>query len=289
MDELVSFGPRGQRRTRAEEIAAAVSEGLVRQRELELLYRKLDGKKHELRRIQPLYLQALGETLFLFALDPQSNDGKVRSFVLSRMKNVRVTSRGFVHQHLAVTHSARQSADGFPESKKNVHPLSQNGTLHRQPRCMSQNIDPTARLDPWKAAPDVYKAALALETSVRSFGIEPKLLELIKLRASQINGCAHCMDIHFNDAVKAGELLQRLNLLPVWSETPYLYTAAERAVLRWTEALTNLPGHHVTDEDFAEISLHFNEAELTRITLAIATINAWNRFGTAFRTPVSSI
>lgn len=154
---------------------------------------------------------------------------------------------------------------------------------------MNQNIDSTARLDPWKAAPDVYKAALALETIVRNFGIEPKLLELIKLRASQINGCAHCMDVHFNDAVKAGESLQRLNLLPVWRETPYLYTAAERAVLRWTETLTNLPGHHVTDEDFTEISLHFNEAELTRITLAIATINAWNRFGTAFRTPVSSI
>ena len=148
---------------------------------------------------------------------------------------------------------------------------------------MNQVKSPTVRLDAWKAAPEVYKAALALETAVRSFGIEPKLLELIKLRASQINGCAHCMNIHFKDAAKAGESLQRLNLLPVWKETPYLYTDSERAALRWTEALTNLPGHHVTDEDFAEISLHFNEAEISRITLAIATINAWNRFGTAFR------
>lgn len=154
---------------------------------------------------------------------------------------------------------------------------------------MNQSINPTARLDPWKAAPEVFKAALALENAVRGFGIEPKLLELIKLRASQINGCAHCMNIHFNDAVKAGESLQRLNLLPVWREASHLYTAAERAVLRWTEALTNLSGHHVTDEDFAEINEHFNEAELTRITLAIATINAWNRFGTAFRPLIAAI
>ncbi|MGV3531116.1 MAG: carboxymuconolactone decarboxylase family protein [Chthoniobacteraceae bacterium] len=154
---------------------------------------------------------------------------------------------------------------------------------------MNQNVTPSPRLDPWKAAPEVYKAALALETAVRSFGIEPKLLELVKLRASQINGCAHCMDIHFNDAVKGGESLQRLHLLPVWRETPYLYTLAERAVLRWTEALTNLPGHHVTDEDFVEMRAHFEEAEVTRITLAIATINAWNRFGTAFRTLVSGV
>jgi len=152
---------------------------------------------------------------------------------------------------------------------------------------MNQNINPTARLDPWKAAPEVFKAALALDNAVRELGIEPKLLELIKLRASQVNGCAHCINIHFNDAVRAGESLQRLNLLPVWNETPYLYTDAERAVLRWTEALTNLPGNHVTDEDFTEIGQHFNEAEITRITLAIATINAWNRFGTAFRTPVA--
>ena len=153
---------------------------------------------------------------------------------------------------------------------------------------MNQIINTTARLDPWKAAPEVFKAALALENTVRGLGIEPKLLELIKLRASQINGCAHCMNIHFNDAVKAGESLQRLNLLSAWSEVPHLYTDSERAVIRWTEALTNLPGHHVTDEDFAEISLYFNEAEISRITLAVATINAWNRFGTAFRSPVAA-
>lgn len=154
---------------------------------------------------------------------------------------------------------------------------------------MNENTKSASRPDPWKAAPEVYKAAFALETTVKSLGIEPKLLEFIKLRASQINGCAHCMNMHFNDAVEAGESPQRLNLLPVWRETPHLYTDAERAVLRWTESLTNLPGHHVTDEDFAEISQHFNEAEISRLTLAIATINAWNRFGTAFRPTVIAI
>ncbi len=96
LDELVSFGTRGLKLAPEQEIAAAVSEGLVKQRELELLYRKLNGKKHEPRRIQPLHLQALGDTLFLFALDPQRRDGKVRRFVLSRMKDVRVTRREFV-------------------------------------------------------------------------------------------------------------------------------------------------------------------------------------------------
>ncbi|MHA3772927.1 helix-turn-helix transcriptional regulator [Verrucomicrobiota bacterium sgz303538] len=96
LDDLLSFGPRGLREAPAQEIAAAVAEGLVQQRELELLYRKLDGSKHEPRRIQPLHLRALGDALFLFALDPQRSDGKVRSFVLSRMKDVRVTSREFV-------------------------------------------------------------------------------------------------------------------------------------------------------------------------------------------------
>ena len=153
---------------------------------------------------------------------------------------------------------------------------------------MNQTISPTGRLDPWKAAPEVFKAALALENTVRSFGIEPKLLELIKLRASQINGCAHCMNMHFNDAVKAGESVQRLHLLPAWHETPYLFTPAERAVLRWTEALTDLPGHPVSDDAFAEISRHFSEAEVARLTLAIATINAWNRFGTAFRPTIAA-
>ena len=179
------------------------------------------------------------------------------------------------------------SGSTLPGKGENVRPRHKTGTCFVD-RGMNQNISPATRLDPWKAAPEVFKAALALENAVRSFGIDAKLLELIKIRASQINGCAHCLNMHFNDAVKAGESLQRLNLLPVWRETPDLYTAAERAVLHWTETLTNLPGHHVTDDDLTEMSLHFNEAEISRITLAIATINAWNRFGTAFRPTIAA-
>lgn len=143
-----------------------------------------------------------------------------------------------------------------------------------------------ARLEHWKAAPEAMKAMLALEHAVVAAGIDPVQLDFIKLRASQINGCAYCMNMHFNDAVKAGVSAQRLHLLPVWREAAHLYTPAERAVLDWTEKLTRLPGGHVSDEDFAGIRAHFDEAQVTRITLAIATINAWNRFGVGFRLPV---
>ena len=153
---------------------------------------------------------------------------------------------------------------------------------------MNTEITAKARLEHWKTSPETMKAMLALETAVRTSGIDLKLNELIKLRVSQINGCAYCMDMHFNDAVKGGETTQRLNLLSVWHEVPYLYTPAERAVLRWTEALTKLPGGHVTDEDFAEISAHFTESEIPKLTLAIAAINAWNRFGVGFHLPVAA-
>lgn len=143
-----------------------------------------------------------------------------------------------------------------------------------------------ARLEHWKAAPEAMKAMLALEHAVVAAGIDPVQLDFIKLRASQINGCAYCMNMHFNDAVKAGVSAQRLHLLPVWREAAHHYTSAERAVLDWTEKLTRLPGGHVSDEDFAGIRAHFDEAQVTRITLAIATINAWNRFGVGFRLPV---
>ena len=152
---------------------------------------------------------------------------------------------------------------------------------------METTTDTTkARLEHWKAAPEAMKAMLGLEQVVRNSGIDPVQLEFIKLRASQINGCAYCMNMHFNDAVKAGVSAQRLHLLPVWREAAHLYTPAERAVIDWTEKLTRLPGGHVSDEDFAGIREHFSEEQITRITLAIATINAWNRFGVGFRLPV---
>lgn len=106
----------------------------------------------------------------------------------------------------------------------------------------------------------------------------------MKLRVSQINGCAFCINMHFADARKAGETEQRLHLLNAWEETS-LYTARERAALHWAETLTRLAGGHVTDEDFAMASSEFSEVELAQLTLAIVAINGWNRFGVGFRVP----
>lgn len=144
------------------------------------------------------------------------------------------------------------------------------------------------RLEYWKAAPEVMKAMLALETATRGLGIEQSMQELIKLRVSQINGCAFCADMHSRDAKKHGETDQRLHVLAYWRET-HVFTPKERAVLHWVEALTKLPGNHVTDEDFQQISAHFTEEEITKITLAIVTINGWNRFGVGFRMPLGYV
>ncbi|MBB5350778.1 AhpD family alkylhydroperoxidase [Haloferula luteola] len=143
-----------------------------------------------------------------------------------------------------------------------------------------------ARLEHWKTAPDAMQAMLSLETAVRAAGIDPVQLEFIKLRASQINGCAYCMNLHFQDAVKSGISPQRLQLLPVWREVAHLYSPAEQAVLAWTEKLTRLAGGAVSDGDFAALREHFDDEQIPWITLAIATINAWNRFGVGFRLPV---
>jgi AhpD family alkylhydroperoxidase len=108
------------------------------------------------------------------------------------------------------------------------------------------------------------------------------LRELVKLRASQINGCAYCVDMHSLDARAGGEAEQRLYALPVWHETPF-FTERERAALLWTEKLTLLSIDHVPDEVFEQVRQHFSEEELANLTLVIATINAWNRFGVSFR------
>ena len=141
------------------------------------------------------------------------------------------------------------------------------------------------RLEYWKAAPEVFKAMLALENTVRSLGLEQSLLELIKLRVSQINGCAYCVDMHFQDARKDGETPERLNLLVVWQETS-LFTPKEKAVLHWVEKLTRLPGGHVTDGDYAAVRGQLSEEEIAKVTLAIVAINGWNRFGVGFHLPV---
>lgn len=139
-----------------------------------------------------------------------------------------------------------------------------------------------ARMDYSQAAPGAMKAMNALEVYLARCGLEPSLKELVRLRASQINGCAYCVDMHSLDARAGGETEQRLYALPVWQETPF-FTERERAALLWTEKLTLISIDHVPDEVFKQVREHFTEEELANLTLAIATINAWNRFGISFR------
>lgn len=124
---------------------------------------------------------------------------------------------------------------------------------------------------------------LGLEMFVRkSSKLEPSLIELVKMRASQMNGCAFCLDMHSKDARAQGETEQRLYTLNAWRETPF-FTDRERAALAWTEAVTLVSEDHVPDEIFEQARKHFSEEELTHLTLAIVTINGWNRFAIAFR------
>jgi AhpD family alkylhydroperoxidase len=139
------------------------------------------------------------------------------------------------------------------------------------------------RVDPMKAAPGAYRAMSALEGYVRkSSRLEPALLELVRMRASQINGCAYCLDMHSKDARAEGETEQRLYCLDAWREAPF-YSDRERAALAWTEAITLISEDHAPDEVYDEVSKRFSEEELVNLTLAIATINGWNRLAIGFR------
>ena len=139
-----------------------------------------------------------------------------------------------------------------------------------------------ARLDYTKASPEAFKAMVQMEGVVRRSGIDPKLLELIKIRASQLNGCAYCIDMHTKDARFKGETEQRIYALDAWRETPF-FTEKERAALAWTEAITNIQSGHAPDAVYDELSKNFSEAEVVNLTLAITTINAWNRIAIGFR------
>lgn len=142
------------------------------------------------------------------------------------------------------------------------------------------------RLDYRSASPAVLKAMLHVENVVHRSGLEEPLLELVKSRASQLNGCAWCLDMHTKDALAQGESQQRLLLLPVWREAP-CYTERERAALAWTEALTLVAStQDVPDHVYAQARAQFDEKELVDLTLAIIAINGWNRLNVAFRTPV---
>ena len=128
-----------------------------------------------------------------------------------------------------------------------------------------------------------YEAMLGLEKYLRQSSLEEPLKNLLCLRASQINGCAYCIDMHWKDLIAGGEKEQRLYGLDAWDESPY-YTDRERAALRWTEAVTNVREGHVPDDIYAEVRKQFTEKELADLTLAIATINSWNRLNIAART-----
>lgn len=132
------------------------------------------------------------------------------------------------------------------------------------------------------AAPNAIKAMLDLENYVRNCGLELSLIELVKTRASQINGCAYCVHMHTRDARAAGETEERLYLLSAWRESP-LYTPRERAALAWTESLTQVAETGAPDQDYEEVRQHFKDEELVNLTLLIGAINVWNRLAVGFR------
>ena len=138
------------------------------------------------------------------------------------------------------------------------------------------------RIDYAKAAPGAVEAMHGLEKYVAQSCLEPSLLELVKLRASQINGCAFCVDMHTKDARARGETEQRLYAVVVWRDTPF-FTERERAALAWTETVTQVSWQHVSDDVYELARQHFGEKELADLTVAIIAINGWNRLSIAFR------
>src|SRR6476646_5581900 len=140
------------------------------------------------------------------------------------------------------------------------------------------------RIDFTKVSPAAYQAFAALQSYVDKSGLDAKLRELIKIRVSQINGCAYCLAMHTRDARKLGETDERMHLLDAWREAP-LYSARERAALAWVEAITLITQGHVPDEAFEAVRKQFSEKEIVDLTAAAAAINTWNRIAIAFRVP----
>lgn len=145
----------------------------------------------------------------------------------------------------------------------------------------------TRRIDYSKVGTGAYKAVIGLETYVRNCGLEHSLIELIKLRASYLNGCAYCVDMHSKDALAEGETPQRIFAVPVWHETPF-FTPRERAALAFTEAVTLISRGGVSDEVFEATRKHFSEEEMVNLAAAVAVINVWNRLAITFQSDVGS-
>lgn len=143
------------------------------------------------------------------------------------------------------------------------------------------------RLDWYKILPEGYKAMLQLQNVVDQSKIDHKLLELVKIRASQINGCAYCLDMHTKDAIAIGESEQRLHLLAAWQEAPF-YSPRERAALAWCESLTQISQSGVPDKNYDEVKSLFSDKEIAELTLAIIAINSWNRLAVGFRSDVGN-
>ncbi|KZD06346.1 carboxymuconolactone decarboxylase family protein [Oceanibaculum pacificum] len=139
-----------------------------------------------------------------------------------------------------------------------------------------------ARMNPYAAAPEAIAALRALDSYVKGCGLEHSLLELVKIRASQINGCSYCLHIHTREARAAGETEERVHLIAAWRESP-LYTPRERAALAWTEAMTLVAQSHAPEADYQAAKTQFDEAELVKLTLLIGTINLWNRIAIGFQ------
>ena len=144
-----------------------------------------------------------------------------------------------------------------------------------------------SRINYYNKYPRAIQAMMGLQNYVNDSGLEHSLLELVKMRASQINGCAYCLDMHSKDARAAGETEQRLYLLDAWREAP-LYSDRERAALEWTEAVTKVHETHVPDEVYAAVREHFTEEELVNLTFAVIAINSWNRIAISFRAEAGS-
>lgn len=138
------------------------------------------------------------------------------------------------------------------------------------------------RMNYYAKAADLMKPMLALEEAVAKSGLDPMLIHLVKLRASQINGCAYCVDMHVKEARKDGEAEQRIHLVSAWRESP-LFTDRERAALEWTEALTLLPQSRADDQFYDPLKAHFSDVEIVQLTMLIGVINVWNRLAVGFR------
>jgi AhpD family alkylhydroperoxidase len=149
-------------------------------------------------------------------------------------------------------------------------------------RATPRKIAMHAKLNIYKAAPDLMKALTALDGAVHAAGLEPALMELVKTRASQINGCAYCIYVHTRDARAKGETEQRLYMLDAWREST-LYSDKERSALAWTEALTLISQNHAPDAVYDQVRAAFDEAGVAKLTLLIATINVWNRIAIGLR------